>query len=254
MKNIHHKLFILLISIYYSCAGTKTGTELSIKEKFEIGMENLENEKYLQAQLDFNNVLIRGTGSDYGDDAQFYLGESYYRNEEYLNAITEFEKLTRRMGFSEYVEEARFKICESYKIESPKYFHDQEYTQKALERYQEFIDDYPKSKYLSLILLSIKDLRNKMATKLYQTGILYIKMEEYPSAKIAFKNAIDSYYDTDIIHLAKQGLIIASAKNLEIASAIELLSENELSLKDNKLYKEASLAIRINKKILDKIN
>ena len=40
----------------------------------------------------------------------------------------------------------------------------------------------------------------------------------------------------------------------EIASAIELLSQNELSLKDNKLYKEASLAIRNNKKILDKIN
>jgi outer membrane protein assembly factor BamD len=254
MKNIYHILFILLISIFCSCAGTKTLNEISIKDKFEIGMENLNKEKYLQAQLDFNNVLIRGTGSDYGDDAQFYLGESYYRNKEYLSAITEFEKLTRRMGFSEYVEEARFKICESYKIESPKYFHDQEYTQKALERYQEFIDDYPESKYLNSILLSIKDLRNKMANKLYQTGVLYIKMEEYKSAKIAFKSAIDSYYDTDIIHLAKQGLIIASAKNLEIASAIELLSQNELSLKDNKLYKEASLAIRNNKKILDKIN
>ncbi|MFL3009206.1 MAG: outer membrane protein assembly factor BamD [Candidatus Neomarinimicrobiota bacterium] len=131
MKNIDYILSVLLITIFYSCAGTKTGTEFSIKEKFEMGMENLEKEKYLQAQLDFNNVLIRGTGSDYGDDAQFYLGESYYRNEEYLSAITEFEKLTRRMGFSEYVEEARFKICESYKIESPKYFHDQEYTQKA---------------------------------------------------------------------------------------------------------------------------
>ena len=95
MKNIHHKLSILLIFIFYSCAGTKTGTELSIKEKFEIGMENLENEKYLQAQLDFNNVLIRGTGSDYGDDAQFYLGESYYRNEEYLSSLGDLKKVDK---------------------------------------------------------------------------------------------------------------------------------------------------------------
>jgi outer membrane protein assembly factor BamD len=254
MKHIYQILYLVTLFSIFSCAGTKSKNELSIKEKFDIGMKNLEKQKYLQAQLDFNNVLIRGTGSDYGDDAQFFLGESYYRNEEYLNAITEFEKLTRRMGFSEYVEEARFKICESYKIESPKYFHDQEYSHKALERYQEFIDDYPTSKYLKSILISIKDLRNKMANKVYQTGILYMKMDEYDSAKIAFNNAIDSYYDTDIIHLANQGLIIASAKNLEIAEAIKLLSKNESSLKDNNLYKEASLQIRNNKKILDKVN
>ena len=39
-------------------------------------MDNLENEKYLKAQTDFKNVL-RGTGSDLGDDAQYYLGEAF---------------------------------------------------------------------------------------------------------------------------------------------------------------------------------
>ena len=50
------------------------------------------------------------------------------------------------MAFSPFVEDARFKICESYRIESPKYYHDQEYNKKYLERYQEFLDDYPESK------------------------------------------------------------------------------------------------------------
>ena len=43
--------------------------------------------------------LIRGTGTDLGDDAQYYLGEAFFRNEEYLLAVAEYEKLTRRMGF-----------------------------------------------------------------------------------------------------------------------------------------------------------
>ena len=33
----------------------------------------LKNEKYLQAQSDFKYVLMRGTGSDLGDDAQYHL-------------------------------------------------------------------------------------------------------------------------------------------------------------------------------------
>jgi len=253
MKNKLLNLSIFFF-LFFSCSGTKKENEITIKERFQSGLDNLEKEKYLQAQLDFNNVLIRGTGSDFGDDAQYYLGESYYRNEEYLNAITEFEKLTRRMGFSEYVEDARFKICEAYKIESPQYFHDQEYTLKALERYQEFMDDYPNSKFLDSILSSIAELRNKLALKLYQTGILYIKMEEYESAKIAFKDALNKYYDTKIIHKVNQGLVIAVAKNLEIDEAKKILSKNEILLKDNKLYEEASLSIIDSQRLIDKKN
>ena len=241
-----------LLLMVFSCVGSKAVNEVTIQDKFQNGLDNLEKEKYMQAQLDFNNVLIRGTGSDLGDDAQYYLGESYYRNEEYLNAITEFEKLTRRMGFSEYVEEARFKICEAYKIESPKYFHDQEYTLKALERYQEFIDDYPNSEYSSSILSSIEDLRNKMANKIYQTGILYMKMEEYESAKIAFEDAVYTYYDTEIINLANQGLVIAYAKNLEIDEAMRLLTQNEITFKKYNLYDKALLSITNSKKYISK--
>ena len=38
--------------------------ELTLKDIFNQGMNNLEKSKYLQAQSDFKNVLIRGTGTD----------------------------------------------------------------------------------------------------------------------------------------------------------------------------------------------
>ena len=131
-----------LIIIFSSCAGSISDKDLTLQDKFDSGMQHLDNKKYLNAQIDFKNIVIRGTGTDLGDDAQYYLAESYYRNEEYLLAISEYEKLTRRMGFSPFVEDARFKICEAYKIESPKYYHDQEYSEKSLQRYQEFLDDF----------------------------------------------------------------------------------------------------------------
>ena len=213
MNKIIKQFWIVFFAISLSCAGSNAGDDITLEEKFDIGMRNLEKEKLLQAQLDFKQVVIRGTGSDLGDDAQYYLAESYYRNEEYLDAISEYEKLTRRMGFSPFVEDARFKICEAYRIESPKYYHDQEYTEKALERYQEFLDDFQRSKLKEEVLTSIELLREKLGLKLYETGILYMKMDEFESAKIALERVVDSYYDTEIINLANQGLGVLKENN-----------------------------------------
>ena len=217
-----------------------------------MGLDNLDKEKYLQAQLDFKHIVIRGTGSDLGDDAQYYLGEAYFRNEEYLEAVAEYEKLTRRMGFSPFVEDARFKICEAYRIESPKYFHDQEYTEKALERYQEFLDDYPNSKYVNDVLASIEILREKMGLKLYETGILYMKMEEYESAKMTFERVVDHYYDTAVVHQARQGMVKALAQNRQIDEALALLDENEMNLTEHGLYYDAKDTIQHVQKMIEK--
>ena len=238
--------------LFFSCAGSKGDGQISIQERFDLGLDNLDNEKYLKAQTDFKNVLIRGTGSDLGDDAQYYLGEAYFRNKEYLLAVAEYEKLTRRMGFSPFVEEARFKICEAYTIESPKYYHDQEYTEKALERYQEFLDDYPNSKFNDDVLSSIESLREKLSEKLYETGILYMKLEEYESAKMTFQMVMDQYYDTSFINFAHQGMVKALAKNREIEDAVELLIKNEVDLIVSGLYDDAEEIIDDMKRKIDK--
>ena len=222
----------------FSCAGSKSNGERSLQDKFLTAMTHLENEKYLNAQIDFKNIVIRGTGTDLGDDAQYYLAEAYFKNKEYLLAVSEYEKLTRRMGFSPFVEDSRFKICEAYRIESPKYYHDQEYSEKSLQRYQEFLDDYPNSKYTNDVLMSIKTLREKLGRKLYESGILYMKMEEFESAEMSFQKTIDLYYDTKILNKAIQGKIKAMAKKGDLEIASELLLKHKESLINENLFSE----------------
>ena len=147
------------------------------------------------------------------------------------------------MGFSEFIEDARFKICEAYRIESPTYFHDQQYTEKALERYQEFLDDFPQSKYRANSLESIETMRNKMGKKLHEAGILYMKMEEYESAKMTFTQVIDKYYDTEMVFMARQELVKAMAYNREIDEAISFLNENKQILQEHDLFEDAKGAI-----------
>ena len=250
---ISNFILIGLAGVFFSCAGSKVDDEISLKEKFSSGLENLEKEKYLQAQSDFKYVVVRGTGSDLGDDAQYYLGEAFYLNEEYLLAIAEYEKLTRRMAFSPFVEDARFKICEAYSIESPKYYHDQEYTEKALQRYQEFLDDFPSSELVADAVISIELLREKLAIKLFEAGILYMKMDEYESAKLTYQKVIDLYYDTDVIHKAYFEMVKALAKNENIDEAISLLDQHQDILVENELYNDANSLIQQIQKSLDKV-
>jgi|TARA_Y100000310_G_scaffold83358_2_gene80030 outer membrane protein assembly factor BamD len=192
--------------IISGCAGNKSIQDIDYNAEFEKGKTALAKKKYTKAQSLFNNVVIGASHTELGDDALFFLGESYYFSKEYLLAIAEYDRLIRRMPFSPFVEQSRYRICEAYVLLSPKYFQDQTYSEKALGKLQEFIDDYPNSKHQEKMQADIKKLRNKLSHKSYESAVLYIKMEEYKAALLALQQVTDLYYDTDYIdqaHLKK---------------------------------------------------
>jgi len=244
------KLFYIFSILLFSCASKTNSFESPIKEKFNSGMNLFERGKYLRAQDEFTSIVIRGSGTDLGDDAQFYLAESYYYNKEYIIAISEYEKLTRKMPYSPFIEEAKFKICEAYKVESPKYYHDQTYTNKALDRYQEFLDDYPNSEYKNEVITSMKSMREKLSKKVFETGILYMKMDEFESARMVFEEISNLYYDTEMIDDSRLWIVKAYARDLDIKNAKIYIQKFEIELKSSGLYLEATDAIsRAEKKI-----
>ena len=193
------KYFSFILFILIGCSSSLPDESIPLADHLKIGMDLLDQEKFVKAQDEFKFILSRGTGTDYGDDAQFFLAESYFLNQEYILSIQEYENLTRKMAFSPYFEKSRFRICEAYRIESPNYYNDQSYTEKALERYREFLDDFPESEHSQIVTESMDVLRNKLAKKIFETGVLYMKMDEFEPARMSFSAVIDQYYDTDIM-------------------------------------------------------
>ncbi len=213
-------VFLLCMTIAFTgCAGNKPIRDIDYKAEFEKGKAAFNKKKYVKAQLLFNTVVIGASHTELGDDALFYLGESHYFAKEYILAIAEYDRLIRRMPFSPFVEQARYRIAKSYVILSPKYFRDQTYSDKALGKLQEFIDDYPGSNRISEAEIDIRELRNKMSHKAYETGILYMKLEEYKSALITFVQVTDLYYDTDFIDLTHLKIIECHFQKGEIDEA-----------------------------------
>ena len=195
MKNIYFTSLLFLIG----CSSSVPDVSIPLADHLKTGMDFLDQEKYVKAQEEFQFILSRGTGTDYGDDAQFFLAESYFLNEQYILSIQEYENLTRKMSYSPFFEKARFRICEAYRIESPNYYNDQSYSEKALERYREFLDDFPESEHSLVVTESMGALRNKLAKKLYETGVLYMKLDEFEPARMSFDQVLEQYYDTDIV-------------------------------------------------------
>ena len=64
-------------------------------------------------------------------------------------------------------------------------------------------------------------LRNKLAKKLYETGVLYLKMDEFEPARMSFNSVLDQYYDTDIVEEVHVGVIKSYIKNNKIKQAKE---------------------------------
>ena len=231
-------MYIILLLFFIGCASSLPDESLPLADHLKIGMDFLDEEKFVKAQDEFKFILSRGTGTEYGDDAQFFLAESYFLNEQYILSIQEYENLTRKMAFSPFFEKARFRICEAFRIESPNYYNDQSYTEKALERYREFLDDFPDSEYSKTVSSSMDVLRNKLAKKIYETGILYMKMDEFEPARMSFNQVLDQYYDTDIIESVHYQIIKSyieqgndkKARNHWLEKGINFIKQEKLVL------------------------
>ena len=243
------RYFIILFTslIITSCSSTKP-EEVDLQKQFDRATNYLEKKRYMRAQEEFNSVAIRGLHTDLGDDAQFFLCESYFLNKEYILAIAEYDRLIRRMGFSEYVQKARWRICQCYVEQSPKYYHEQSSTERALSKLQEFLDDYPNTEFHEEALTTITNMRNKLATKLYESGRLYVKMEEYASAIITYEDLLANYYDTELVDDAHLQIVKCHALAGEIEKAVDYLANNRKQFSNDDQLAEAEKFIKQNDK------
>ncbi|HPC35498.1 MAG TPA: outer membrane protein assembly factor BamD [Candidatus Marinimicrobia bacterium] len=193
------KVFLIsLLLIYLSnCASNKTKPVTDFEQHFRQGMEYFNKKKWDKAIEHFTLVVINSPGGELADDAQFYIAECYFKRKEYLLAASEYQQLINRYAYSEYVEEAFYKIALSQYKSSPRYQLDQEYSLYALQSFQDFIDTYPQSRFGADAEQKIVEIRSKLARKLFESGKLYRKLQEWKAAIIYFDKVLEIYYDTE---------------------------------------------------------
>jgi outer membrane protein assembly factor BamD len=204
---LKYLLYLLAIVIFYNCAGTKPQPDWTASQYFKYAKAKFDDEDYFDAANEFTVVVLRYAGSTVADSAQLYLADCHYNMEEYIIAAAEYEKLITNMSRSPLVPEAQYKLAESYFQLSPRPSLDQNYTEKAMREYQNFIEDYPNSELKESAEKKILLCREKLATKQYKNAEGYRKMREFKAAIIYYGIVIDEYYDTTLADDALIGMM-----------------------------------------------
>src|SRR5712692_3323203 len=170
---------LILGLIFSSCRSSDVAQNLRAEDRFAKGKHEFESEDYLDAIEDFTAITLQFPGSAVADSAQFYLAECRFQRGEYVQAAYEYQTLKRNMPASPLVSRAQYKVGLCYYKLSPKPPLDQSYTKKAIDEFQAFLEYFPTHELASDAGAKIHELINRLAKKDYETGALYMKMQNY---------------------------------------------------------------------------
>ena len=146
--------------------------------------------------MEFQKLIFNYPGFAKADSAQFLLSMSYYNDKEYPLAAGEFNKLVFSFPTSLLTDDALYYAGVCALKQSPRSDLEQQYTNIAIERFQDFLEEYPQSEYVPQVEQMLLEARSKLAKKTYSTAHLYVKMGNYNSAMIYLNEILDLYEDT----------------------------------------------------------
>jgi len=223
---------IAVITSVISACGSEKNDELEpVDIRYERGMEYFQKKKYEKSITELKFVTFNAPASEMGDDAQFYMAEAHFELKEYILAISEYERLVRIHPESPLVEEGAYKRALCFDILSPKSHHDQENTLKALDAYQEYIEDWPQSDNKEKAEARLDKLRFKLAKKKYDAGIQYRKLDECKASIIYLQQLLDQYYDSEFAPGSRWNIARCEMKlenwSEALAMLIEIINRND---------------------------
>jgi len=197
MKHALLNLFgICLVALLMGCGGARPTRVLVAEDQYLLAQKKFDEGRYQDAQLEFQKLIWNYPGSDYVDDGQYYLAECYRLQEDYPGAVVENERLLRSYSQSPFAPAAQYHLALCYYQQSLPSNLDQEFTHKAIQEVQVFLEDYPNSEFLPQARELLLQAQTKLAKKSFDTAYLYYKLGNFDSAIIYIEELLREFTDT----------------------------------------------------------
>ena len=243
--------FIFIIS----CGSQNIRPDLPMEERMDLALKMFEKGDYYNAKTQFRVITLSHSGSTIADKAQFYLAECHYYMKEYILSASEYERLIRVYPNSEYMDDSKYKVGMSYFKLSPKYSLDQVYTLRAVQHFQEFLEDYHTSSLVPEVTQKLQEARDKLARKVYASAEQYRKMGISTSAIIYYNMVLEKYYDSVYAANSQYGIAECNRKLHNYSESVEAFNTFIEKYPQHKLVKNAKEKVeKLQKKIEEDTN
>lgn len=211
-------LSIMLVVGLVSCSKevrvmNKYAKKGSIMQKDTAAMFFMRRKDYDKASLILEELVGVTTTTSRNEELLRSLAFAKYELKEYVMATYYYDKYLTSYPNSSHAEEAAFLQAFCFYEQSDPYFLDQAYTTKAMESLQTFLNDYPKSDHSKAASEYLNELRERKATKAFETARLYNKTGNYKAAVYSLQTFMDEFPDSKYRELA-QFLLVKSAVSL----------------------------------------
>ncbi|RMA64905.1 outer membrane protein assembly factor BamD [Ulvibacter antarcticus] len=213
--------------------------------------------KYKKSLKLMEQVVPAYRGKPQAERLMFMYSNTFYELGDFYLAGYQFERFETTYPKSDSVEVAAYRSAKSYYELSPKYSLDQKDTEKALEKLQSYINNYPDTPYREETNALVAELRGKLERKDIEVAKQYLRISDYKPAIAAFDNFITDHPGSEFRKDAFFGRMDAQYQ-LAINSVPTLVEERLIEAKGYyngfvKYYKDSDLKEDADK-ILNDIN
>ena len=180
MKKVSIAIYCCVMLAFFSC--NEYNQMLKTQDyayKYEMAKQYYAEGQYNRASLLLQDVLSVLKGTDQGEESLYLSGLCNMKAHNYESAATIFRKYYETYPRGKYVEEARFNCGKSLYAVIPEPRLDQTDTFQAVTEFQNFIENFPDSKYRAQAQDLIFKLQDKLVEKEYLSAKLYYDLGTY---------------------------------------------------------------------------
>ncbi len=179
-------------------APKKAASEQDEAQKmFDHASKSFRKGYYDEAITEYEKLRNTYPFSKFAVEAELKIADALFKKREYGDAADSYRTFAKLHPKHEMVDYAAFRVGLSLFLEAPKAVdRDQASTEKSLDEFRAFIQQYPDSKYADEAAKKIGDGRDRLAAKELYVGRYYVSHKRWHSSLGRLKNVIDRYPDS----------------------------------------------------------
>jgi outer membrane assembly lipoprotein YfiO len=229
----------VLAAVLAGCGGTLRENIASGTADYQSGKAAYDNQDWTDAIADLKAYVEQYPGTELTDDALYYLGLSYVGIKDYALASSQFDRLERDFPATPYAADALYWLARCDDLQSRPAPLDQTDTHRALDRYRQFLQQYPSDSLAALARARIAALNDKLAEKRFRNAKLYWKLKQYDAAGIYLRDLLTDYPRSQWVGEASLLLADVQAKLGHRLEAVKTLRQLLASAPDDDLKQRA---------------